>query len=152
MKTPSILAAISVLLLASCASPIERRIERNPTIFNALSEKQKIMVQQGQVEEGMTKEAVFLSWGRPDRTTVGSKAGRSTERWSYTGYDPVQSVGFGFGFGFGYPMGYGRGRYGLGCYDYYPNFYPQTAVNYIPYEAAYTEFVSGKVSAWSVAH
>lgn len=128
-----------VLLLASCASPIQHRIEKNPQLFNSLSEHQKALVQQGAIEEGMSKEAVFLAWGRPDRASQGGKMGKAYERWSYAAYDPV----------FWGPYGPGYG-WGGGPWMYDPYFYPSANVSYVPYEQRWAEFLNNRVAAWSV--
>lgn len=53
-------------LLVSCASPRERRITGNPQLYQSLSTGDQVLVQQGRIREGMSKEAVFLALGRPD--------------------------------------------------------------------------------------
>lgn len=143
----ALLSAAALALLASCTSPIVKRIERNPEIYNSLSTRHKELVQQGRVEEGMSKQAVFIAWGRPDRASKGSKSGKSYEKWSYTGYDAAYTRGWGYG---GYPGGYwGRG-YGRSCYYDHAFFY-EPMTTYVPYEAARVEFLSGRVSAWSTS-
>jgi hypothetical protein len=140
--------AASAFLLVNCTAPIQRRIEKNPQIFSALSESHKAKVQHGEVEEGMSTEAVFLAWGKPDRASKGTKLGKTYERWSYTGYDAVQSQSFGIGYGYGYSRPHGRFERDT---FYAPMIYPETTVDYVPFEAARVEFTGGKVSAWSVA-
>ena len=136
-----LLTAAASLLLASCASPVAKRIERNPDIYNKLSERHKSLVARGEVEEGMSKQAVFIAWGRPDRAFKGSRNGRPMEQWSYLAYDSV-SGGF-VGGGYGYGGWYGRhGSY----YD--PFFVYQPMISYVPYERAKVEFTNAKVSAW----
>ena len=137
-----LLAAVSALLFASCAAPVTRRIEKNPQLYSALSDRHKAMVQRGQIEEGMTKEAVFLAWGKPERASKGTRNGKTVERWSYTAYNAVHTSSIGFGVG----MGYG-GFYGGPFYD--TMFYREPVATYVPYEARWAEFVSGKVTAWS---
>jgi hypothetical protein len=143
---PALSLALVSLLLASCASPIVRRIENNPEIYAKLSDRHKALVQAGKVEEGMTKQAVFLSWGQPNRAAKGSKQGKTYERWSYTGYDavPTPSIGFGYGYG-GYYGGRGRHSYADSMFYYEPSY------QYVPYESARVEFLNSKVSEWSVA-
>ncbi|MFZ4768164.1 MAG: hypothetical protein ACOYMN_24715 [Roseimicrobium sp.] len=137
-------AVAAMLLLASCASPIARRVEHNPDLYNKLSERHKAMVQQGRVEEGMTKPAVFLAWGAPDRASKGSKFGRDFEQWSYAGYQAVQSLPYG--------GDWGRRAYRTGCYSYDRSMAFEPVFNYVPYEAARVEFLGGVVSAWTSAH
>src|SRR3954468_7968783 len=72
---PALLSSAIALFMVSGTSPIVKRSARNPDIYNSLSDRQKELVQQGRVEEGMTKKAVFLAWGKPDRAAQGSKSG-----------------------------------------------------------------------------
>ncbi len=142
---PTLLATTAVLLLASCTSPIVKRIERNPEIYNKLSERQKALVSRGEIEEGMSKPAVFIAWGRPDRVFKGSRNGRTMEQWSYVAYDAVPT---GYpGIGFGYGIGYG-GCHGRGGYYYDPFYYYQPMISYVPYEGAKVEFTNARVTAW----
>lgn len=130
--------------MVSCASPIERRIERNPGLYNALNERHKGLVARGEIEEGMSKQAVFIAWGRPDRAFKGSRNGRSLEQWSYVAYDAVPGGGWA-GPGFGY---YG-GWYGPSRYHYDPLFFHyQPMIGYVPYERAKVEFSNSKVVGW----
>lgn len=138
MKTVlTLLLSASALLLASCTSPIVKRIEHNPAIYAALSEPHKAMVSRGEITEGMSKQAVFIAWGRPDRGSKGSQNGKAYERWSYSGYEAVH----------GTSLGMGMGYWGYGCYD--PGFYYAPTVTYLPYEARRVEFLNNKVTAWS---
>jgi hypothetical protein len=91
----------------------------------------------------MTKQAVFIAWGRPDRASQGSKSGKTYEKWSYTGYDAAYTPGWGYG------GGYWGGGFG-GCYYDRPFLY-EPMMTYVPYEAARVEFLSGRVTAWSAS-
>src|SRR5687767_15032607 len=100
----------AVISLSNCASPIENRIASNPTLYEKLSPSDKALVSQGRLREGMTKESVFLAWGRPDRVAQGRSHGSSIEKWTYIGQRPVHTQTFGLGLGFGhYGYGYGYG-------------------------------------------
>jgi len=140
-----LLPAVAGLLLASCTSPIAKRIEHNPEIYNSLNARQKQLVQTGQIEEGMSKQAVFIAWGKPNRKTAGSRSGKKTERWSYAGYDTVHGSSLGIGYG----VGYWDGGWGYPYY-YEPALYYQPTVTYLPYERKWAEFTNSRVSAWSV--
>lgn len=139
-----ILPALCALLLASCTSTVARRIEKNPGLFNALSDRQKALVQLGRIDEGMGKDAVWLAWGNATRIATGSHEGRTYERWSYTGYEPVLGTG----------MRYSGVNWSNGPFLGYGSFvesyaYPDPLLNYVPYEARRVEFMAGKVSAWA---
>jgi hypothetical protein len=142
MKTSLLFACAAVLGLASCASPIERRVTHNPLLFNKLSTADQLSVRLGQVKEGMTKEAVFLAWGRPSRIATGKKDGREFERWTYTEYEPVYSHTVGFG------IGIGGGGWRHRGYYYDPFFYGGPTVDYLPTSGRSVEFVNGKVSGF----
>ncbi len=138
MKITQLFLCATVLLLTSCGSTVARRIEKHPEIYNKLSENHKALVQHGQLVEGMSKDAVRLSWGDPSRISNGSKLGTSYEQWSYAAYDPVYNTGVGLGYAHG-----GGGRYDSAYY------YAQPFVNYVPYEARRVEFLNDHVSAWT---
>lgn len=135
--------ALCALFLASCTSTVARRIEKYPEAFNALSNRQKALVQLGRIDEGMGKDAVWLAWGSATRIATGSVAGKTYERWSYRGYDPVIGTGMrysGVNWSNGPFLGYGS--------FVEPYAYPDPLLNYVPYEARCVEFTEGKVSAW----
>lgn len=136
-----------------CSSTPQTRIEKNPQMFSKLSAKDRQLVTHGLIREGMTRDAVFLAWGRPDAVSVGINRGRESENWTYEGQRPVRSMnmtmgfgygGFGYG-GFGYPGFGGFGPYGYGGY---PMWGSGTSVTYIPYTAGTADFVNGRVVSW----
>ena len=141
------LIAAAFSMLASCAAPVTRRIERNPEIYAKLSEKHKQNVQAGKVEEGMSKEGVFLAWGPPSRVAKGSSGGKPLEKWVYTGERPVFRQVYGFGGGAWGPGVWGRGY--CGFYD--PFIFAGPSVDYVPFDAAHVDFVGGKVTAFAAA-
>lgn len=127
--------------ISSCVHPIERRIANNPQIYQSLKTSDQLLVQQGRIREGMTKEGVFLAWGRPNQVATGKQKGSSVEQWTYLGSQPVYTNSFGMGFGGG-PWGYGGyGRYGGG---YWGNMGP--TVMYVPYKAGSVTFRSNRVT------
>lgn len=135
--------ALCILLLASCASTVARRIEQYPEVFNALSARQKALVERGRVDEGMGRDAVWLAWGSADHVATGSHRGQTYERWSYKGYEPVLGTGNRFsGVAWGSTPFFGGGWF----YDSYT--LPDPLVNFVPYEARCVEFIGGKVTAW----
>ena len=150
MKTILIAVAAGLLLVSCVPSTPQSRIERDPGKFAALSEKQRNLVQQGQITRGMSQDAVYLAWGRPAGIFQGSKDGKSTERWDYAGTRPVYTTGFYGSYGYGY----GRyGRYGSrGCYGY-PGvgFAMGPEVAYIPYRIASVWFLNNRVDSWERA-
>ncbi|NWK57142.1 hypothetical protein HW115_16085 [Verrucomicrobiaceae bacterium N1E253] len=127
------------ILLSSCSSTPQSRIQKNPELYNRLPEKHKALVQQGKIDRGMKQPAVYLAMGNPDSKVTGNREGRSYERWDYSVLTPVYTSGFG-----GY-YGYGRGYYGRGPY-YGTGYYPE--VYYVPTRGSSVYFRKGSVVGW----
>ena len=139
-------AALSVLVFASCApSTPAARIAARPSMFERLPEKQKQLVERGQIDKGMSTDAVYLAWGSPSREYEGSENGISTLRWDYAGSTPVYTNSFYGGWGGGY--GYGYGRYGRHGYPY-SGYGLGSEITYVPYRRASVLFKGGRVSSW----
>ncbi len=142
----SLLPVLTGLLIVSCSATPEKRIAKNPHLYAALPASDRAKVVRGEVDKGMSREAVFIAWGNPDRVQAGEENGKELERWGYLGSYPVTTRTFGVGLGYGYGGWGGRG-YGYGPYSpFWMGGGP--TVSYIPYEAAMVEFKSGKVSSW----
>lgn len=132
-----LLAGGGAVLLAACqtATPMSR-IDQNPVMFRVLPPEQQLLVQQGRICEGMSKDAVYLAWGNPNSTPVtGQQNGVPYEKWVYLVYQPVtmNSVSFGGGC---WRHGHWHGG-GLG-----------TSTAYVPQEAAWVMFENDKVTSW----
>lgn len=130
---PVVIAA----LVTACQSPSPvSRIAENPVLYQSLSPSEQSLVQQGQICRGMSPEAVFLAWGRPNtKPYVGEKDGRRIERWVYTQERPVTI------FTDNWPAPY-WGPYG----GWYGGMGMSTA--YVPENAASVLFENGKVVSW----
>jgi hypothetical protein len=91
MKTPAPFLAVGIaFLMASCAAPSNKRIQENPAAFSQLSPEHKSLVQHGDVAKGMSRDAVKLAWGEPDRQTKEELQGVLCDKWIYTGYVPIE--------------------------------------------------------------
>lgn len=136
--------------VVSCANRTagERRIQKHPELYANLPEGEKALIARGEITEGMSQDAVFLSWGRPDRVRTGSENGRKTETWAYFGSTPVArpSIQVGVGrsrafhsrFGVHPTFGYGTGvgwNYG-------------TDIDFARHVEREVEFVNDRVVAW----
>ncbi len=159
------LVSLLGIALSSCATPStpETRTEAHPQIYEKLSDSDKKTVSKGQLRKGMSKDAVFLAWGKASRETDTFKDNKRTTRWDYTSLSPVYSNSFYGGVssrygGFGHSYGYGRygrsGRFrGRGFYGgrgYYNGFGVGTNVYYQPKTNAQVLFENDKVTGWSV--
>jgi len=131
--------SLAALLLTGCASPIERRVTRNPEMFSKLTPADQSSVRRGEIREGMTKDAVYLALGRPARVHQGKRGGRDLERWSYNSYEPVYTHHFGFG-----------GYWGAGCGYHDPYYWGGPSIDYVPVEGTQVEFVGGKVVGFTL--
>ncbi len=139
---PSQLVASLLLAvgLVGCSS-IDSRIAAEPHRFANLSSEDQGLVRAGQIREGMTSDAVFFAWGRPDRRVMQSREGRETELWLYlvphTRVLPVSA----------FSSVYTRGPRG-GFPAEYPLFEPVYLTESIPGRTA--EFSRGRVIAWAL--
>jgi outer membrane protein assembly factor BamE (lipoprotein component of BamABCDE complex) len=70
---------LPLALLAGCSTPQSRSKEKQAA-FDHMSAKQKTAVLDGKVEPGMSKDAVYIAFGKPDRV---SKDG-GAEKWIFT--------------------------------------------------------------------
>jgi len=145
------LAVIAALFFVQCSSTPRTRIEKNPQMFAKLNAQDRNLVYKGLIREGMTRDAVFLAWGRPDSVSVGVNRGRESETWTFEGQRPIRSMSMNMGFGYGGFGGFGYGGLGgFGPFGYggYPMMGSGTAVTYIPYTAGVADFVGGRVVSW----
>ncbi|WP_395746757.1 hypothetical protein [Prosthecobacter sp.] len=152
MKAPFLfrlcLAVIVTACFTQCSSTPKTRIEKNPQMYGRLSARDQHLVTHGLIHEGMTRDAVFLAWGRPDAVSYGVNRGRESENWTYEGQRPVRSMSMNLGFGYGGfgPWGFGGwGPYGFGGFPYYGG---GSTTTYVPYTSGVAEFVNGRVVSW----
>jgi hypothetical protein len=133
----TIAAALAAAFLTSCApnSP-QGRIEKEPARYGGLSNSDKALVEQGKIKTGMSADAVYLAWGKPQSVSKGGSGNDSTEKWLYTAQAPVWTNNISVGIGPGY------GHYGGGYYDYGPS------ITYLPYTAGIVHFTNGRVTKW----
>src|SRR5690348_6438634 len=111
------LATLIASLLAGC-STVESRIKSNPQIYTSLSAADQALVRQGQIREGMSKAAVFLAWGNPDRIRSGVRLGHPFEVWVYITERTTVLPDYYYYPGF-YQFGYFRG----GVWRHHRHFY-----------------------------
>jgi hypothetical protein len=126
--------AAGALILTSCSTP-QTRISDHPDLYHSLSQRNQALVNQGQIRIGMTRRAVWLAWGSPDRRIIGNMGGGTTETWVYTyyasypyyPYEPLDEY-------FGAPL------YNPFCYSWFP---PG-----IPYPGKLVTFAHGRAVSY----
>lgn len=126
----------AALFLESCqtATPMTR-IDQNPVMFRQLPPAQQLLVQQGRIYEGMTKDAVYLAWGNPNTPPVtGQQDGVAYEKWVYNVYQPVMVDSFSMG------TGCWNGPHWCGGMG--------TSTAFVPKEAAWVMFQNNVVTSW----
>jgi len=126
--------ATSTLVLTSCSTP-QTRISEHPDLYQSLSHRDQALVSQGQIRIGMSRTAVWLAWGSPDRRIVGNMGAGPTETWLYIYYATYYPPDGPWG-----PWGY----FGDPFYDpFYYSYIPS-----IPYPAKVVTFARGRVVSY----
>lgn len=134
--TASILAV--ALSLAACAPTRQQRIAADPAAFNALPATQQVLVEQGRLALGMSKEAVRLALGEPATVMAGQgRSGREIELWVFQGRRQVYVHPTGLGLGYDYYFRHGTWAAARG------------GVAHVPYVRTTVEFTDGEVSSWT---
>ena len=72
---------------SGCASPA-RRIKKNPDIYAKFDPAIQQMIQQGKIDIGFDKDAVYLALGEPGRVTRRVAKDGEQEIWSYIDVQP----------------------------------------------------------------
>jgi len=144
-------ALLASCLLSSCNtwSALDRRIDKHPGLFLDLSDSERELVMNGEIKEGMSRDAVYLAWGRPDAVRRGSANGKGHESWAYFDAVPIQTNSFSYGYGGGYSPFYSRfgvhPRYG---YCSGPGWSFGTSVDYVSQLSRSVKFSGNRVIAW----
>jgi hypothetical protein len=129
----TLVLATGALILTSC-STLQTRISEHPDLYQNLSPRDQALVSQGQIRTGMSRTAVWLAWGSPDRKIVGNMGTGQTETWVYIYYATY------------YPY-YGPWDPYFGAPLYYP-FYDWDLPSSIPYPGKVVTFADGRVVAF----
>ncbi len=132
-----VLGLVACMFCSCQTSTPATRIHKNPAIYQQLTPEHQLLVQQGRICEGMSKDAVFLAWGNPNTTPiVGQQDGVPYEKWVYNYYQPVTvtSVSIGVGGGCHGPW---LGASGMG-----------SSTAYVPQPSAWVLFQNNSVTSW----
>ena len=156
--------ATGALILTSCSTP-ETRISDHPDLYQSLSARDRALVSQGQIRPGMSRNAVWLAWGSPDRKIIANMRGHPTETWIYVYYatypyypyyGPYEPYGPGIGYSLGYTtvgVATGTTHHHGGCNfvffgdPFYDPFFYSTPLS-IPYPGKVVTFSSGRVMSF----
>jgi hypothetical protein len=135
LRASRLAVATGTLIVTACSTP-QTRISEHPDLYQTLSPRDQALVNQGQIRIGMSRTAVWLAWGSPDRKIVGNMGGGPTETWLYiyyaTYYPPYAPWG---------PWAY----FGDPFYDpFYYSFIPPS----IPYPGKVVVFAKGRVASF----
>jgi hypothetical protein len=133
-RASTLVLATGALIVTSCSTP-QTRISEHPDLYQNLSPRDQALVSQGQIRTGMSRTAVWLAWGSPDRKIIGNMGAGRRETWvyiyyatyPYPCYDPLDLY-------FGAPL-------------YYP-FYDSDLPPSIPYPGKVVTFANGRVVAF----
>ena len=134
LRAWTLVVVVGALVPTSCSTP-QTRISDDPDLYHSLSQRDQALVNEGQIHIGMTRRAVCLTWGLPDRRIVGNMGGGTTETWGLTDYasypyypyEPLDEY-------FGAPL------YDPFCYSWFP---PS-----IPYPGKLVTFAHGKAVSY----
>jgi hypothetical protein len=85
VRVSTLVLATGALILTSCSTP-QTRISEHPDLYRSLPSRDQALISQGQVRIGMSRTAVWLAWGSPDRKVVGNMGGGRMETWLYIYY------------------------------------------------------------------
>ena len=134
LRASTLAVAMGTLILTSCSTP-QTRISEHADFYQSLSRRDQALVSQGQIRIGMSRTAVWLAWGSPDRKVVGNMGSGPTETWVYVYYASYPYYPFAtLDEYFGAPL------YDPFCYSWFP---PS-----IPYPGKMVTFARGMVASF----
>jgi outer membrane protein assembly factor BamE (lipoprotein component of BamABCDE complex) len=85
VRASTLALATAAIVLTNCSTP-ETRISEHPDVYQSLSHRDQALISHGQIRTGMSRTAVWLAWGSPDRKIIGNMGGGPTETWVYIYY------------------------------------------------------------------
>jgi hypothetical protein len=132
-RASTLVLATGALIVTSCSTP-QTRISEHPDLYQSLSPRDQALVSQGQIRTGMSRTAVWLAWGSPDRKIVGNMGAGRRETWVYIYYATYHPY-------------YGPWDPYFGAPLYYP-FYDWDLPPSISYPGKVVTFANGRVVAF----
>ena len=138
MKKAALLLFAAVFL-AGCASTIQDRRKERFAAYTEMPPETQALVDKGQIKVGMTKDAVYIAWGKPDQVVQSESEQGRTESWIYYGSTlrPYHYWNYG-------PWG----PYYRGWYYYSPLPYLETDYYPVYYAEAEVTFQNDHVASW----
>jgi hypothetical protein len=139
MKAIALLALASLVLSGCARSTIESRKQERYAAYSALNPNFRTKVDQGQIDIGMPKDAVYIAWGKPSQTITAQGPEGSKVTWVYMG-TRLESYHY-------WTQGPSYGYYRKG-HGYYGG--PYLAHGYYPkdYLSAEVFFETNEVKSW----
>jgi hypothetical protein len=135
VRSTMLCIATTAIVFSSCSTP-QTRISDHPDIYQSLSHRDQALVTRGQIRIGMSRTAVWLAWGSPDRKIIGNSRSGPTETWLYTYYATYPF----------YPC-YGPWDQYFGAPLYYDTCYSCIPPS-IPYPGKVVTFANGRVASF----
>ncbi len=80
-----LICGVICLFLTACATTPERRIAKNPELFESFPEEVQSNVRAGIIEIGYDPDMVRIALGEPDRISTRQREGEQLEAWTYVG-------------------------------------------------------------------
>jgi len=74
-----------MLVFITGCSTVSSRTEERPQAFNNLPQAEQDLVKQSKIKDGMSKDAVYIAMGKPDRIVPDTTHGKPGETWIYFG-------------------------------------------------------------------
>lgn len=91
-----------LVLLCSChlgERTVQQRIEKNATLYKSKPHNTKMLITNGMLVPGMTRDEVFLAFGHPKHRSEGIENGVAYEEWAYQKLKPKADFEIGIGGG-----------------------------------------------------
>jgi len=78
------LTLLALLVLAGCAgNTVEKRKKERFTAYSGMPQEVRDLVDQGQIQVGMSPDAVYIAWGKPDQVLSAQSVEGSVTTWLY---------------------------------------------------------------------
>ncbi len=84
---------INLFGLVSCSTPESRSRERSEA-FSSMSDTSQSVILKGEIEKGISMDAVYIALGPPARMATSIENGVKIERWIYTRMESEEIPGW----------------------------------------------------------